>query len=475
MARNGKGGLRWSGLAAGAALLVCVPAVAKEAGPIVAVTGGKLRGVPDGDIVSWKGIPFAAPPIGALRWRAPQPVKPWKSILDAAAYRNDCMQKPFPSDAAPLGTPPAEDCLYANVWRPKAGGNKLPVAVWIYGGGFVNGGSSPPTYTGAELARRGLVFVSFNYRVGRFGTFAHPALTREDADKGLLANYGYMDQLAALRWVQRNARAFGGDPGNVTIIGESAGGMSVINWLTSPLGKGLFHKAVVMSGGNGDFLGGESGLREQEAIGSAFAQSKGIAADDPQALVRLRALHADEVTDGLSMDALGKPGPRTYSSPFADGKLALRPITAFTAGRFAHVPVMIGATSMDIGGRKGPMITGARDLAGLLSGQGVPVYHYRFSYVAPAQGSPKSGAWHATDIPFFLDTVAIKYGKRTVPADRAMGNMIATYLANFIAAGDPNGKGGALPRWAPFDPKTREVMDFTQQGTAVQARDPWAP
>jgi para-nitrobenzyl esterase len=206
-----------------------------------------VRGTAEDDIVSWTGVPFAVPPIGPRRWRAPQPVNPWNSILDAAAYRSDCMQKPFPSDAAPLGTPPAEDCLYANVWRPKAGGRKLPVAVWIYGGGFVTGGSSPLTYAGAELVRRGVVFVSSNYRVGRFGTFAHPALTRENADKGLLGNYGYMDQLAALQWVQRNARSFGGDPGNVTIIDESAGGMSVINWLTSPLGKGLFNKAVVMS------------------------------------------------------------------------------------------------------------------------------------------------------------------------------------------------------------------------------------
>jgi para-nitrobenzyl esterase len=157
------------------------------------------------------------------------------------------------------------------------------------------------------------------------------------------------------------------------------------------------------------------------------------------------------------------------------GSWAVRPITAFTAGRFAHVQVMIGATSMDIGGRKGPMVAGARDLAGLLASQGVPTYHYRFSYVAPAQVNPGAGAWHATDIPYFLGTLAIKYGERTVPQDLEMGNIITTYLAHFISASDPNGKDGTLPRWAPFDRKTSEVMDFTQQGTAVQAGEPWAP
>ena len=159
------------------------------------------------------------------------------------------MQEPFPSDAAPLGTPPAEDCLALNVWRPAAdAGARLPVMVWIYGGGFVNGGSSPAVYDGSAFARRGVVFVSFNYRVGRFGFFGHPALTKEAAGAPL-GNYGYLDQIAALQWVKKNIGAFGGDAGNVTIFGESAGGGSVFMLMTSPLARGLFHKAIVESGG----------------------------------------------------------------------------------------------------------------------------------------------------------------------------------------------------------------------------------
>lgn len=154
---------------------------------LVATDSGSVRGTAEDAVLSWKGVPFAAPPVGPLRWRAPQPAPKWTGIRKADAYRNDCMQIPFPSDAAPLGTPPAEDCLYANIWRPAALKAKLPVIVWIYGGGFVNGGASPPTYSGANIAKQGVMFVSFNYRVGRFGTFAHPQLTKENSDGGCSA------------------------------------------------------------------------------------------------------------------------------------------------------------------------------------------------------------------------------------------------------------------------------------------------
>ena len=212
----------------------------RPATPSVTIESGSLRGTEAAGVIAFKGIPFAAPPVGPLRWRAPQPAARWAGLRDASRYGHDCMQKPFPSDAAPLGTAPAEDCLYVNVWRPAGQARALPVLVWIYGGGFVNGGASPPTYAGTALARQGIMVVSFNYRLGRFGTFVHPQLTRADADHGMLANYGYMDQLAALRWVQRNIAAFGGDPANVTIVGESAGGMSVHALLTSPMATGLF-------------------------------------------------------------------------------------------------------------------------------------------------------------------------------------------------------------------------------------------
>ena len=387
------------------------------------------------------------------------------------------MQVPFPSDAAPLGTWPDEDCLYANVWRPAAGADKLPVIFWIYGGGFVNGGASPPTYSGAELAKKGVVFVSANYRVGRFGTFAHPALTQANEDGGLLGNYGFMDQLAALKWVQRNIAAFGGDPDNVTIVGESAGGMSVHTLVTSPMAKGLFEKAVVMSGGDGGGMGGSS-LASVEQIGIDFAKSKGIDPGDPQALEKLRALSQDQVTDGLSMMQLfTSKGPRTFASPFADGKLAVDAGTAYRAGVFAHVPMMIGATSGDMGGKTGMMIAGARKVEAAIAAKGVPVYAYRFSYVAenpppPPGMPPQEGAGHASDIPFFFDTQAIKYEDRTTPRDNATGETISTYLTNFAKTGDPNGAG--LPAWPHYDAAKDVIMDFTPSGRAVPGKDPWA-
>ena len=438
-------------------------AVAAPAPLVVAIDGGRVRGSAEDGVLSWKGMPFAAPPVGPLRWRAPQPPAKWSGVRDATAYGSDCMQKPFAADAAPLGTAPAEDCLYANVWRPANGARKkkLPVIFWIYGGGFINGGSSPPTYSGHNLAKQGVMFVSFNYRLGRFGAFAHPQLTRENPDRGLLGNYGYMDQLAALKWVHRNIARFGGDPANVTIIGESAGGMSAHVLLTSPMAKGLFHKAVVMSGGNGGGLGGDRTLADSEKFGVAFARANGIAPDDPAALAKLRALPAAIVVERRD----------TYSGPFGDGRLAVRVRAAYEAGAFARVPVMIGATSGDMGGRTGMMIAGARELAGILAGKGVPVYHYRFSYVAPAVGIRI--APHASDIPFFFDTQAIKYGARTVPADDTVGRTISAYLVNFARTGDPN--GAVLPRWPRYDPARDEIMDFTLDGKAVAGKDPWGP
>lgn len=455
-----------------AAFAMAFPAAAiAQTAPVATTDTGKVSGTTEGGVERWLGIPFAALPVGALRWRAPQPAAKWSGVKPATVYGHDCMQVPFPSDAAPLGTPPAEDCLYLNVWRPAGAKGKLPVVFWIYGGGFVNGGASPPTYSGANLARQGVLFVSANYRVGRFGTFAHPQLTRENADGGLIGNYGYMDQLAALKWVQRNIAAFGGDPKNVTIIGESAGGMSVHALVTSPLAKSLFAKAVVMSGGDGSAMGG-SGLAAVEKMGVDFAQSKGIAPDDPQALAKLRALSAEQVTDGLNMTALFRPGgPRTFASPFADGKLAVDAAAAYASGSFAHVPMMIGATSADIGGKTGTMVSGARKLSGAIADKGVPVYEYRFSYVAESIGKP--GAGHATDIPFFFDTTAVKYGDKTTPRDVAMGRTISAYVVNFARTGDPNGKG--LPVWPRYGRAGDPIMDFAENGQAVPQRDPWGP
>ena len=447
-------------------------ATASPGGPVIAINTGKVAGATDAGVTSWKGIPFAAPPVGTLRWRPPAPAKPWPGVRQATAYAADCMQVPFPSDAAPLGTTPSEDCLYLNVWKPADAKGLLPVIVWIYGGGFVNGGASPPTYSGAELAKQGALVVSFNYRIGRFGFFAHPQLTREigaSGAKGVVGNYGFMDQLAALEWVRRNVKAFGGDPANVTIAGESAGGMSVNTLLTSPMSKGLFAKAVVMSGGDGGTA--PTPLADIERIGVNFATGKGIAADDPKALEKLRALPADSVVDGMNLANFRMQGMPTYHGPFADGKLAIDSGAAFATGRMHKVPVMIGATSADIGGKTGYMVAGARSLAATLAAHGVPVYAYRFSYVADSVAKPGAGAGHATDIPYFFDTVGLKYGAQATGKDVAMGKAMATYMVNFARRGDPNGAG--LPAWPRYARSSDQLMDFAADGKPVAQKDPW--
>lgn len=456
-------------LLAATAAMVPASLPAQQASSVVKTDRGQVRGSVEDGVVSWKGIPFAKPPVGALRWRAPQPADAWSGVRETTAYSHDCMQVPFPSDAAPLGTTPAEDCLYANVWKPANATAKLPIIVWIYGGGFVNGGASPPTYSGANLAKQGVMFISFNYRLGRFGTFALPELTKANADNGMLGNYGVMDQIAALKWVQRNAAAFGGDPSNVTIIGESAGGMSVHMLNTSPLARGLFSKAFVMSGGNGQ--SDKKTLGDVEKIGSDFARSKNIDPTSPGALAKLRALSAEEVTDGLSMMQMfrPKPGPVTNTGPFVDGKVVVNLGDAYVSGNFAKVPMIIGATSADMGGKSGFMVAGARDASAVVADKGVPVWEYRFSYVADSVGQP--GAQHATDIPFFFDTTAIKYGDKTTAKDLAVGKTISRYVTNFAKTGNPN--GGGLPDWPRYTRSGDMLIDFAADGKTVASRDPW--
>ncbi len=473
----------------------------------VKIETGRLKGTTRDGVISFKGIPFAAPPVGNLRWRPPEPAKPWTGVRQASEYANDCMQKPFPGDAAPLGTPPAEDCLYANVWRPQTSASKLPVMVWIYGGGFVNGGSSPAVYDGSQFAKRGVVFVSFNYRLGRFGFFAHPALSKENPS-GPLGNYGYMDQIAALKWVQKNISTFGGDRANVTVFGESAGGGSVFMLMTSPMAKGLFQKAIVESGGGRTLLMGPRDLRSSEAVGVAFAKSVGIEGDDAAALASLRKLPAEAVVAGLNMATMGTP---TYGGPMIDGKIILEsPAEAYAAGRGAKVPFMIGANSADIGFPRGRtmdavlepfgaerekakalydpegsgkvtdigvkiaadqmMVEPARFAARLLAATGKPAYEFRFSYVAESMRKQWRGAPHATEIPFVFDTVAARYGKDLTDADRATAQAANAYWVNFAKTGNPNGRG--LPEWPAYSPKTDMLMDFSPAGPSAKA-DPW--
>jgi para-nitrobenzyl esterase len=504
------------------ACLFAADAVAQSPAPApqAKVETGALAGSVADGVIAYKGIPFAAPPVGPLRWRPPQPAAPWSGVRQATQYGHDCMQQPFPSDAAPLGTPPAEDCLALNVWRPASAKTKLPVMVWLYGGGFVNGGSSPAVYSGASFAKQGVVMVSPNYRVGRFGFFGFPALTAEHPGEPK-GNYGYMDQIAALKWVRRNIAAFGGDPDNVTVFGESAGGGSVHMLLTSPLARGLFNKAIIESGGGRSTLTGDRMLSQSapnrpslEEIGANFARYKGIEGTDAAALVKLRALSAEAVTDGLNMaSGSTRNGAPTYGGPILDGKIVVAdPDAVYKAGKQAKVPLMIGANSADIGfsaartiddvfapfgarraqamqaygataasdpraigaavGMDKGMVEPARFVAATFAAQGLPAYEYRFSYVADSMESQwKTGAPHATEIPYVFDTVGVKYGPALTAKDQQVARAANSYWVNFAKTGDPN--GGGLPHWARYSAAGDQIMDFRADGVVASAPDLW--
>ncbi len=507
-----------STLCLGTAMVLVMFSPAVYGQETVRIDSGALEGITAEGVIAFKGVPFAAPPVGALRWRPPQPAAHWSGTRSAAEYGHDCMQLPFPSDAAPLGTKPDEDCLVMNVWRPEAkSDHKLPVMVWIYGGGWVNGGSSPSVYDGSAFAKGGVVFVSFNYRLGRFGFFGFPALTKEDPN-GLKGNYGYMDQIAALKWVQRNIAAFGGDPSQVTVFGESAGGGSVHMLLTSPLTKGLFERAIVESGGGrGGVLGGDVYLRKAagvrpsaEGVGVAFAKSKEIEGDGPAALAKLRALPAEEVVNGLNMASMFQQAS-TYCGPMIDGKIVTEDLTAsYLAGKQRRVPLIVGTNSMDIGfsfaktedelfapfgaqakeaedvydpehtgnlrvvGQKvaadAMMIEPARFVAQTLSADGQPVWEYRFSYVAESMRKEWPGAPHASEIPYVFDTVKARYGADLTAADEQAARAMNDYWVQFAKTGNPNGAG--LAEWPAYHAKSDELMDFTEHGPVAKA-DPW--
>ena len=481
----------------------------------VKIDSGALKGITSGSVVAFKGIPFAAPSVGENRWRAPQPVTPWKGVRSAENYGSDCMQLPFPGDAAPLGNKPAEDCLYLNVWTPAGHhAGKLAVMVWIYGGGFVNGGTSPAVYDGSHFAEQGVVLVSFNYRVGRFGFFAHPALTKDNRD-GLLGNYCFLDQIAALKWVRKNIAKFGGDPGNVTIFGESAGGGSVLTMMTSPMSRGLFQKAIIESGGGRNLMGPMRHIHDSapnqpsgEEVGVKFAEKMGIKGDDAAALAALRALPAEKVVDGLNMASMGTP---TYAGPMIDGKIVVENTEdAMLAGHAMKIPVIAGANSADIGfsfaknmdevfapfganrekaeavynpekskdhrkvgtlvAMDRIMIEPARFVVRTETAAGQPAYEYRFSYVAESLRQKWPGAPHATEIPFVFDTVAARYGKDLKPADEATAKAALAYWVAFAKTGNPDGEG--RPHWPKYDAAADELMNFTNNGPAAE-HDAW--
>ncbi len=453
---------------------------------VVEVNSGKLKGTSSNGIDSFLGIPYAAPPVGENRWRAPKPVKPWSGIREALSFGSDCVQPISRPNILPgIQTTPSEDCLFLNVWRPseaKEGAN-LPVMVWVHGGGLFNGGSSFPVYSGENFARDGIVFVSINYRLNRFGFFAHPAL----ADEGFGGNFGFLDQIAALTWVRDNIAAFGGDPEHVTIFGESAGGRSMHMLLQSPLARGLFDAVIIQSGGGRSQPFPMSGVGGAAAIGWDYAAT--LSADE------LRAIPADKVLENIN---LLKTGVSDWSGPMNDGKTLLGPdnLDIAEARLYADVPMMIGSNSADAilfakpykerllkgfgemesearaihdpNGTKTDLEVGvtigaaefyqeqARAISRELASQGKSVWVYRFDHNGTQSGVKMGGVPHAAEIPYVFDLEELRLQQLDTGRDAEVAALTHAYWVNFAKYFDPNGEG--LPNWPKTDGQSTKVQ-----------------
>jgi len=465
------------------------------------VTGGEVQGVVSEGISIFKGIPFAAPPVGDMRWKAPAPVQAWTVTKKADAFGLACMQTAGAmGNTAPVG----EDCLYLNVWTPaKRPDEKIPVIVWIYGGGFSGGSTSVPMYDGMGFAKKGIVLVSVAYRVGPFGFLAHPELSSESGRGS--GNYGLEDMIAGLRWVKNNIARFGGDPANVTIFGHSAGGMAVNMLAASPVTRGLFHRVICMSGGSfaplqtsdqGGIGMGIPTLKLAESTGEAFLKKLG--ATDIKAA---RALSAEEIQKNVGG---GMEGGGLRFRPVADGYIIPSDLySIYQARRFNDTPILVGHTSDELGsfGGRGKSITAAQfenqiksqygphadailsayphstdaeaaksskeisrestfswstwTWARMQSKQGKgKAFIYYYDYHAPNV----DGSGHGSDVPYAFQTLSGGRGDAPKPEDLKLSDVISSYWVNFAKSGDPNGPG--LTQWPAFKENDQQAMVF---------------
>lgn len=472
---------RWT--TALALLLAALPALAAAA--TARIDAGRLEGVTSGGVDAFEAIPFAAPPIGPLRWREPAPVLPWSGVRPAKAFAPACMQlgASMPGEPHPKTS---EDCLYLNVWRPAVRpAGPLPVMVFIPGGGYTNGATSLPLYWGDRLARRGAVVVTLAYRLGPLGFLAHPELTAQSPHHSS-GNYGLMDQAAALGWVRRNIAAFGGDPHRVTIFGQSAGAMSVSMLMSSPLAAGLFQRAIGESGGLFEplQLAPQYALAVAERDGVAYAKSVGASS-----LAELQALPAEQLLGGQA-NKISHPVVEPYALPRS-------PYEAFVSGRQARVALLVGwnadearsltelgkvkaaSFSEDIRKNFGPLPATLldayphasdvqavqaradfeRDLrfawddwswARLQAAAEQPVYAYRFEHRPPFPADSVRAGWgasHFAELWYVFDHLDQETWRWT-PEDRRLADIMAGYWVAFAASGDPN--GGGRPAWPRF-------------------------
>jgi para-nitrobenzyl esterase len=486
--------------------LVAVVAFAVTGSPLraqlkdpVRTQQGLVAGRPGTDptLMVFKGIPYAAPPVGDLRWKAPQPPASWTGVRQADKFGPSPIQTivegkiPWTHEFMAHGAI-SEDCLYLNVWTPaKTPGDRLPVFVWVYGGGYNEGSSMIDVYNGEGLAKKGLVFVNLNYRVGPFGFFAHPELTKESGVNAS-GNQGVLDALAALKWVQANVAAFGGDPGNVTLAGQSAGSGIVHALATSPLGKGMFHKAILQSGPALGTAAATATLAAHEASWVAYGETQGA-----KNLAELRALPWQRINPaaaasvGEAVPSAPAPATPPAAAPAAGGRggrgglvIDQYVITApandiYAAGRQMDIPMIAGANAQDLGnlGSQTANLQWARNRSA--TGK-APSYLYYFTRALPGPRSATEGAFHTGEVPYMLDSLWMIPDRPITDQDRRIADQAAQYWANFARTGNPNGPG--LPKWENFTENADRVMEIgdnmgmvTPPAPAARAGAPAAP